>query len=117
MNFFNIFIRLFDTVSVVKKLKLCLHFYSPRFYRNYLSQLSSFISAFPNFYSLFPYPNYYLCFESSIQQLDRIKQQIMKKEIEEKDSRIERLKIKREQEISNCRAQAHYTAELREQLK
>lgn len=66
---------------------------------------------------MYPQSNYCLCFRSSIQQLDRIKQQIMKREIEEKDSRIERLKIKREQEISNCRAQAHYTAELREQLK
>lgn len=66
---------------------------------------------------MFHQPNYSLYFSSSIQQLDRIKQQIMKKEIEEKDSRIERLKIKREHEISNCRAQAHYTAELREQLR
>lgn len=56
-------------------------------------------------------------FRNSVQQLERIKQQIMKKEIEEKDNRIERLKIKREQEITNCRAQAHYTAELREQLR
>ncbi len=56
-------------------------------------------------------------FAFSVQDMERIKQQIMKKEIKEKDSRIERLKMRREREILDCRAQAQYTAELREQLR
>lgn len=54
---------------------------------------------------------------TSIQNMERLKQMNMKKEIEEKDGKIEKLKIKREREILDCRAQAHYTAELREQLR
>lgn len=49
--------------------------------------------------------------------MERIKQQIIKKEIKEKDYRIEKLKTKREREILDCRAQAYYTAELRDQLR
>ena len=49
--------------------------------------------------------------------MEQIRQQIVKKEIEEKDSRIERLKIKREREILDCKAQAQYTAHLRDQLR
>ena len=56
-------------------------------------------------------------FKFSVQEMERIRQQIVKKKIEEKDNRIERLKIKREREIMDCKAQAQYTAELRDQLR
>lgn len=56
-------------------------------------------------------------FSFSIQHIERAKQLNMKKEIEKKDDKIEKLKTKREREILDCRAQAHYTAELREQLR
>ena len=49
--------------------------------------------------------------------MERLKQISMKREIEEKDGKIEKLKMKREREILDCKAQAHYTAELREQLR
>lgn len=49
--------------------------------------------------------------------MERIKQQIVKREVQEKDHRIEKLKMKREREILNCKAQAQYTAELREELR
>lgn len=49
--------------------------------------------------------------------MERIKQQIVKKEIQEKDHRIQKLKLKREREILDCKAQAQYTAELRDQLR
>lgn len=49
--------------------------------------------------------------------MERIRQQIMKKEIKEKDFRIQKFKAEREREILDCRAQAYYTAELREQLR
>lgn len=53
----------------------------------------------------------------SVQEMERIKQLIVEKEVEEKNSRIEKLKIKREQEIMDCKAQAQYTADLRDQLR